>query len=68
MDMEVEHAIPEFPVDGYYYLDGDMDESHYIELHLMIWSVEVEEEEGNSGDECEEGVFHLEKGRITGWG
>jgi hypothetical protein len=67
--MEVEHASPGYLVDGYYYLDGDMDESHYIELHLMTGNVEfVVEEEENSDDENEEGVFQLEKGRITGRG
>lgn len=68
MDMEVVDAIPEYLVDGYYCLDGDMDESHYIELHLMKGNVEIEGEEGNSDDENGEGVFHLEKGGITGRG
>lgn len=56
MRKEVEHAIPGDLVYGYY-LGGDKDESHYIELRLMIWSVEPVGGEGN-----EEGVFHLEKG------
>lgn len=59
----VEYAIPDVPECGYY-LDGDMDESHYIELHLMIWSAVPEEERGKHG----EGECHLEMGRITGRG
>jgi hypothetical protein len=59
--MEVEYAIP----DDLVYLDDDMDENRYIGLHLMIRSVEPEEGQGN---EDEEGVSHLEKGRITGRG
>lgn len=59
--MEVEYAIP----DDLVYLDDDMDENHCIGLHPMILSVEPEEGEGN---EDEEGVSHLEKGRITGRG
>lgn len=59
--MEVEYAIP----DDLVYLDDDMDENRYIGLYLMIQSVEPEEGQGN---EDEEGVSHLEKGRITGRG
>lgn len=66
MHKEVGHAIPDVLEDGYY-LDGDMDESHYIEQHLMILNV-VLEEGGNLDDEHEEGGFHLEKGRIIGLG
>lgn len=44
-----------------------MDESHYIEQHLMILNV-VLEEGGNLDDEHEEGEFHLEKGKIIGLG
>lgn len=54
MGKEVEAAIPG-DLECVYYLGGDKDESHYIELRLMIWSAEPV---GGNG----EGEFHLERG------